>query len=95
MSQPTRSSGHYVLVAAPTTKVGWSDRKTWWRDFREPRPVRLWLAGTEHTGVARALEEDGVRVLVTLGEVVRERAGPRATEQRGDDGRDAPLLLGS
>ena len=35
--------------------VGHPERKSWWRNVTEERPVELWLAGKRHTGRALAL----------------------------------------
>lgn len=37
---------------------GRPDRKQWWRNLVEPRPVELWLAGEHLHGIACALDAD-------------------------------------
>jgi hypothetical protein len=37
--------------------VGGADRKRWWRNFIEPRPVQVWLRGVARTGVARVVAD--------------------------------------
>lgn len=44
-------------------RVGMAQRKTWWRNFREPHPVRLRLAGADHQASAH-LVRDGNQVSV-------------------------------
>ena len=51
--------------------VGRPDQKTWWRNFRQPRPLRLRLAGvdreaTAHLVVGRAGREEGLLVEASL-----------------------------
>jgi len=57
-----REDGHVKIVA------GWPERKRWWRNLRGGAPVRIRLAGEEHSGwaVARGDERSGVTVDVTL-----------------------------
>jgi hypothetical protein len=43
--------------------VGMPEHKTWWRNFRSPRAVRLRLAGEDRTAVAH-VEVDGRAVAV-------------------------------
>jgi hypothetical protein len=47
--------------------VGWPERKTWWRNFQTPHPVRVRLAGEDHDTTAH-VERDGeaVRVVIDL-----------------------------
>jgi hypothetical protein len=35
--------------------VGMAERKTWWRNFTVPQPLRLRLAGEDHDATARAV----------------------------------------
>lgn len=51
-----------------TIPVGLPERKVWWRNLRDGAPVRLRLAGREHTGNAQAHgdERNGVSVEVLL-----------------------------
>jgi hypothetical protein len=51
-----------------TIKVGWPERKRWWRNLRDGASVRLRLRGTERTGraVAQGDERTGVTVEVRL-----------------------------
>lgn len=43
------------------------ERKTWWRNFKSPHPVRLWLAGVAHDVVAQVVIDSGeVRVVAEL-----------------------------
>jgi hypothetical protein len=44
-------------------EVGMAERKTWWRNFRAPHPVRLRLAGEDHDATAHVVR-DGDRVCV-------------------------------
>jgi len=49
--------------------VGWPESKVWWRNLTgEGAPVKIALAGTEHSGhaVARGDESSGVTVEVRL-----------------------------
>jgi hypothetical protein len=57
----TRSGPRAVI------EVGWPERKTWWRNFQTPHPVRVTLAGEDHDTSAH-VERDGetVRVVVDL-----------------------------
>jgi hypothetical protein len=51
-----------------TILVGLPERKVWWRNLRDSAPVRLRLAGQEHTGNAQVHgdERSGVSVEVLL-----------------------------
>jgi hypothetical protein len=51
-----------------TIGVGWPERKVWWRNLREPAPVKIRLRGRDYTGtaVAEGDEDTGVRVKVDL-----------------------------
>jgi hypothetical protein len=51
-----------------TIPVGLPERKLWWRNLRDGAPVRLRLAGQEHTGHAEVHgdERHGVSVEVLL-----------------------------
>jgi hypothetical protein len=40
-------------------RVGGADRKTWWRNFRQPAPLRLRLAGVDHEATAQVETHDG------------------------------------
>jgi hypothetical protein len=48
--------------------VGAAEQKRWWRNLRQPAPVRLRLRGAERTGIAMASgdEQSGVTVEVKL-----------------------------
>ncbi len=47
--------------------VGHPERKRWWRNFAEPRPVELLLRGRRREGVARVERRDGTtRVRIAL-----------------------------
>lgn len=51
-----------------TVNVGWSERKSWWRNLRQPGQVELEIRGHRRTGIAQALRDErgGVRVEVKL-----------------------------
>jgi hypothetical protein len=51
-----------------TIVPGWPERKRWWRNLQDGRPVRLRLRGVERTGCAKADgdEQTGVTVRVDL-----------------------------
>lgn len=58
-----RSGNQYELVAqyARDGSTVWivpgsPERKTWWRNLREPAEIELWLAGHHFRGRARAIE---------------------------------------
>jgi hypothetical protein len=69
-----RSGEHHELVssyvingATVTLRVGAPDHKTWWRNFQEPHPVRLRLAGIDHDTSAQAVRDrDRVTVSARL-----------------------------
>ena len=45
-----------------------AERKTWWRNFHEPQPVRLRLAGEDYNTTARVVREGNlVSVVAELG----------------------------
>lgn len=47
--------------------VGMAEHKTWWRNFEDPRPLQLRLAGVDHDAIARVVREgDKVVVLADL-----------------------------
>jgi hypothetical protein len=47
--------------------VGMPERKTWWRNFEEPYPARVRLAGLEHDVLAHVVHDGGrVRVVADL-----------------------------
>ncbi len=49
-------------------RVGMAERKTWWRNFKEPHPVRLRLAGEDYHTTARVVREGNrVSVVAQLG----------------------------
>lgn len=56
-----RRDGATVVI-----RVGMPERKTWWRGFRSPQPLRLRLAGEDHRAVARVVEGDRVEVVAEL-----------------------------
>lgn len=63
-------------------RVANSEAKTWWRNFRTPRPASIrtdghWSHGTAHAVVAGTIEHEQV-------EAVYARAHPRATLPGGD-----------
>ena len=74
-----RTGRRHRLVAAYTLHgvkvhftVGVAERKTWWRNFQDPHPVQLRLAGRNHDALARATREgDQVRVTADLALVAR------------------------
>jgi hypothetical protein len=44
-----------------------AERKTWWRNFQEPRPIRLRLAGVTYDATALAMRDgDHVSVIAEL-----------------------------
>ncbi len=48
-------------------RVGMAERKSWWRNFKEPHPVRLRLAGKDYDTTAYVVREDkGVSVVAQL-----------------------------
>ena len=47
-------------------RVGGADRKTWWRNFRQPAPVHLRLAGVDHDAVAHVGTHGAVVVVEAL-----------------------------
>jgi F420H(2)-dependent quinone reductase len=51
-----------------TIRVGWPERKRWWRNLRDGGGVRVTLRGREHYGnaVAHGNEQSGVTVEVHL-----------------------------
>lgn len=69
-----RTGRHHRLVVMYTTErrtvrivVGMAGHKTWWRNFEDPRGLRLRLRGVDHDAVARVVPEQGrVVVLVDL-----------------------------
>jgi hypothetical protein len=65
-----RSGNRHLLVTQYVVdgqtvriRVGRAGRKTWWRNFENPYPVRLCLAGDSHEATARAVR-DGNQVSV-------------------------------
>ena len=45
--------------------VGVPDRKAWWRNFAEPQPIHIHIAGQHVAGTARAVRDvEGVSVVV-------------------------------
>jgi hypothetical protein len=69
-----RTGEHHQLVTAyavdGTTvriRVGRPEWKTWWRNFKEPHPLRLRLAGHDHDTTAHLVREsDKVFVVAQL-----------------------------
>ena len=56
--------------------VGAPQAKRWWRTFRAPGPVRIWLDGQSHAAAACTVEQDGrVSVVVSLDPAPPERGG--------------------
>jgi hypothetical protein len=54
--------------------VGAPRAKRWWRIFRAPGPVGIWLDGRRRSAAARAVEQDGdVSVVVSLDAVRKVR----------------------
>jgi hypothetical protein len=49
-------AGYARTGAAAWIWVGGADAKRWWRNFRTPAPVELWLAGEHVTGRGVAVE---------------------------------------
>ena len=48
--------------------VGLPHRKTWWRNFADPQPIHVHVAGQRLAGMARAVRDGaGVRVVVDVG----------------------------
>lgn len=65
--QGRRTGKHHQLVTQYTKEartvsieVGMAERKTWWRNFRTTRPLRLRLAGHDYDATARVRREDNV-----------------------------------
>ncbi|OFE17185.1 hypothetical protein BA895_17125 [Humibacillus sp. DSM 29435] len=65
-----RTGDHHQLVTmyaseGPTVQitVGMAQHKTWWRNFENPRPLQLRLAGVDHDAVAHVVHE-GEHVMV-------------------------------
>ena len=42
--------------ATAWVRVGFPERKVWWRNLRTPAPVDVWLAGEHHRATAVAIE---------------------------------------
>lgn len=69
-----RTGDHHQLVTmyasegqAVRITVGMAEHKTWWRNFEDPRPLHLRLAGVDHDAVAHVVREgDQVMVLAEL-----------------------------
>ena len=69
-----RTGQHHQLVVmyvaeGPIVRitVGMAEHKTWWRNFEDPRPLRLRLAGIDHAGVAHVVrEQEKVMVIAEL-----------------------------
>jgi hypothetical protein len=69
-----RTGEHHQLVTMYTVDgktaritVGKPEWKTWWRNFSEPHPLRLRLAGHDHDTAAQVVrEEDRVFVIAQL-----------------------------
>jgi hypothetical protein len=59
--------------------VAMAQDKTWWRNFEEPRPLRLRLAGTDHEALAHVVSDGHrVRVIAELEQAEAARVdGPR------------------
>jgi hypothetical protein len=60
-----RTGEHHRLVTMYSVEgttaritVGRPEWKTWWRNFSDPHPVRLRLAGHDHDTTARVVRED-------------------------------------
>jgi hypothetical protein len=66
--QHTFPVGYKRVGEQVTIRVGLPERKVWWRNLRDGAPVRLRLAGQEHTGNAlvHGDETSGVSVEVQL-----------------------------
>ena len=54
-------SGETITVLASRAR-----RKSWWRNFREPRPVEVLVRGKRLTGEGRAVAAEGAVVKVEL-----------------------------
>ena len=64
--------------------VGAAVRKTWWRNFREPRLVRLRLAGVNHAASARAMcDGEQVSVIAELAPEGRSTRRPARSQTGG------------
>jgi deazaflavin-dependent oxidoreductase (nitroreductase family) len=50
--------GYQQDGTAITVLVSKAPRKQWWRNYREPAPVDLWLRGEARTGRARVVPAD-------------------------------------
>jgi hypothetical protein len=69
-----RTGEHHQLVTMYTVDagtvritVGKPEWKTWWRNFSEPHPLRLRLAGHAHDATARVVRENnGIFVVAQL-----------------------------
>ncbi len=69
-----RTGRHHRLVTmyaidGPVVRitVGMAEHKTWWRNFEDPRPLRLRLAGVDHEALAHVVHDhDRVTVLAEL-----------------------------
>lgn len=47
-------------------RVGGADRKTWWRNFREPSPLHVRLAGVDYETTAHVVSHRGEVVVEAL-----------------------------
>jgi hypothetical protein len=86
-----RSGQHHELVTQYVVEgrtvrigVGAAGRKTWWRNFESPHPLRLRLAGVDHAVTAH-VEREGDRVSVVAELDVAARVSPtsRAAGTKG------------
>lgn len=72
--QPRRLVTQYVADGRTVRiMVGLAERKTWWRNFQSPYPVRLRLAGVDHDAMAHVERRGGGVVVVADLERYAER----------------------
>ena len=65
--QPHRLVTQYAIDEHTVRiRVGGADRKTWWRNFRQPAPVHVRLAGVDHDAVAHVGTHGAVVVVEAL-----------------------------
>ncbi|MFX0577858.1 hypothetical protein [Nocardia nepalensis] len=63
-----RRSGRHIALAVSyarmddnvVIRVGRADTKTWWRNFRTPRPLSVWLDGRWHRGMGHVAQPDSL-----------------------------------
>lgn len=66
-----RTGQHHQLVTlyaldgrTVRIRVGMPEWKTWWRNFKQPHPLRLRLAGRDHDTTAHVVHEDDMVFVV-------------------------------